>query len=162
GFTSDYGSEYVNHRVAALLRKLLVEFTKSRARQTNDNALVESKNGSVLRKHLGYQHIPARYAEQVNAFSTAVLTPYLNYHRPCWFPEETIDSKGRRRKHYSRHHLMTPYEKLKSLPDAEAYLKPGITFEDLDAIALWESDNASAQTGPRFRLISKLENTPGQ
>lgn len=106
GFHSDNGSEYVNHRVAALLRKLLVEFTKSRARQTNDNALVESKNGSALRKHLGYQHIPARYAQHVNAFSTEVLTPYLNYHRPCWLLEETIDSKGRRRKHYSQHHLM--------------------------------------------------------
>ena len=53
GFHSDNGSEYINARVAALLAKLHAEFTKSRSRRTNDNALAESKNGSVVRKHLG-------------------------------------------------------------------------------------------------------------
>jgi transposase InsO family protein len=49
GFHVDNGSEYVNHRVAALLNKLHVEeFTKSRPRHSNDNALVESKNASVV------------------------------------------------------------------------------------------------------------------
>ena len=66
GFHADNGSEYVNHKVAELLNKLLVEFTKSRPRRSNDNALVESKNGSVVRKHLGYAHIPQRAAEAVN------------------------------------------------------------------------------------------------
>jgi transposase InsO family protein len=62
GFHSDNGSEYINHKVATLLSKLLIEFTKSRSRQTNDNALVESKNGSVIRKLFGYAHIPQRWA----------------------------------------------------------------------------------------------------
>jgi transposase InsO family protein len=52
GFHSDNGSEYVNKTVAGLLNKLLIEFTKSRARRTNDNALVEEKNGAVVRKHM--------------------------------------------------------------------------------------------------------------
>ncbi len=47
GFHSDNGSESINHRTAALLEKLRIEFTKSRSRRSNDNALVESKNGSV-------------------------------------------------------------------------------------------------------------------
>ena len=59
GFHSDNGSEYINHRVVRLLNKLRVEqFTKSRPRHSNDNALVEGKNGSVLRKYLGHDHIP--------------------------------------------------------------------------------------------------------
>lgn len=58
GFCSDNGSEYINYKVAALLQKLLIKFTKSRSRQINDNALVESKNGSVIRKLFGYSHIP--------------------------------------------------------------------------------------------------------
>ena len=45
GFHCDNGSEFLNHRVAAMLEKLLVEFTKSRAYSTTDNALVEGKNG---------------------------------------------------------------------------------------------------------------------
>ena len=145
GFHCDNGSEYINHRVAALLRKLHIELTKCRARQSNDNALVESKNGSVVRKHFGYSHIPARFAEQVNDFSVHVLTPYLNFHRPCYFPETFIDHKGRQRKRYRYEHLMTPYEKLKSLPAAERFLKPGITFEALDAVAMAQSDSDAAR-----------------
>ena len=126
GFHADNGSEYINHRVAGLLRKLHIELTKSRARQSNDKALVESENGSIVRKHLGYAHIPQRFAARVNVFTTAVLSPYLNFHRPCLFPEEVIDTKGKRRKRYPYANLMTPYEKFKSLPDAAGYLKPGV------------------------------------
>ena len=43
GFHSDNGSEYINRQVAAMLDKLNIEFTKSRARRSNDNALVESR-----------------------------------------------------------------------------------------------------------------------
>jgi transposase InsO family protein len=50
---SDNGSEYINQNVAKLLKKLLIEFTKSRPRHSNDNALAESKNASVVRKVLG-------------------------------------------------------------------------------------------------------------
>jgi len=146
GFHADNGSEYINHQVAKLLNKLNVEeFTKSRARRSSDNALVESKNGSVVRKHLGYAHIPGRYADQVNAFVMDFLSPYLNFHRPCFFPEETIDDKGRVTKRYRYEQMMTPYDKLKSLPNAETFLKPGISFQQLDEIAMKESDNESAR-----------------
>ena len=144
-FHADNGSEYINHKVAAMLSKLHIqEFTKSRARRTNDNALVESKNGSVVRKHLGYAHIPGRFASQVNDFTQGVLSPYLNYHRPCFFPTEKIDDKGRLRKTYRYQDMMTPYDKLKSLTGACGYLKPGISFEQMDAIAFAMSDNEAA------------------
>ncbi len=144
GFHSDNGSEYVNKRVAKLLDKLLVEFTKSRARRTNDNALVEGKNGAVVRKHLGYAHIPQKYAGVLNAFNRDYLNPYLNFHRPCFFPEVIVDAQGKQRKHYPYERMMTPYEKLKSLPKAERFLKPGLTFEQLDALAMQMSDNETA------------------
>ena len=84
GFHADNGSEYVNHRVARLLRQAAGrEFTKSRPRRSNDNALVESKNASVVRRHLGHAHIARRHAPLVNAFLRDVLAPYLNYHRPA-------------------------------------------------------------------------------
>ncbi len=146
GFHSDNGSEYVNHTVAALLQKLHVgEFTKSRPRRSNDNALVEAKNGAVVRKHLGYGHIPARHGGRLDSFNRTVLSPYLNYHRPCLFPSETVDAKGRVRKRYRQQDVMTPYEKLKSLPQAESYLRPGISFVMLDAEANALSDMAAAR-----------------
>lgn len=52
GFHCDNGSEFINHQVAGMLEKLRVEFTKSRAYRTTDNALVEGKNGAVIRKHI--------------------------------------------------------------------------------------------------------------
>ena len=63
GFHSDNGSEFINHQVVKLLNKLLIEEqTKSRSRHCNDNAQVESTTGAIVRKHLGYSHIPQRFA----------------------------------------------------------------------------------------------------
>jgi len=144
GFHSDNGSEYINHKVAKLLKKLLIEFTKSRSRQSNDNALAESKNASVVRKHLGYEHIPQHHASLVNVFCAEHLNPYVNFHRPCFFPKTITDAKGKERKKYLYEDMKTPYEKFKSLPDADQYLKLGITFEQLDAQATKMSDNDAA------------------
>jgi hypothetical protein len=162
GFHTDNGSEYINKKVAKLLEKLRIEQTKSRARKTNDNALVESKNGSTVRKHLGYAHIPGRFAKAVNHFASGILTEYLNFHRPCHFPTESADAKGKLRKHYRYQDMMTPYEKLKSLPKASQYLKPIITFEALDAIASQCSDNDAAlrlnqARAELFQLINKSQ-----
>lgn len=145
GFHADNGSEYINHRGAELLNKLNIEFTKSRPRQSNDNALAESKNASVIRKHLGYDHIPGHWATQLNDFHREHFNPYLNFHRPCLFPVSHINPKGKVKKCYPYDEMHTPYDKLKSLPDAHGSLKPGITFEQLDAIALTISDNEAAK-----------------
>jgi len=144
GFHSDNGSEYINKQVAKLLEKLRIEFTKSRSRHSNDNALAESKNGSVVRKHYGYSHIPQRWAPLINDFNQQYLNPYLNFHRPCFFPETRIDDKGKQRKVYRYENMMTPYDKLKSLPSASDYLKPGLSFEILDKLAHQISDNQAA------------------
>jgi transposase InsO family protein len=142
---SDNGSEYINHAVVKLLKKLLIELTKSRSRHSNDNALAESKNGAIVRKHLGYMHIPQKYAEQLNRFFVEYLNPYINYHRPCYFAEIKIDEKGKQRKHYPYENMMTPYDKLKSLPQASTYLKEGVTFETLDKEAMKMTDMVAAK-----------------
>ena len=76
GFHSDNGSEYINKAVEKLLNKLLIEFTKSRSRQTNDNALVEGKNAAIVRKIFGHIHIPQKWATRLNEFNIKVLYPY--------------------------------------------------------------------------------------
>ena len=141
GFHADNGSEYINHQVAKLLNKLHIELTKSRSRHSNDNALAESKNASVIRKTYGYSHIGQHWAEELNSFNREYLIPYLNYHRPCYFPTTIIDEKGKQRKKYHYDKMMTPYEKLKSLDKAEAFLKEKLTFKQLDKVAYAISDN---------------------
>ena len=145
GFHSDNGSEFVNHEVAKLLKSLLIEFTKSRSYRTQDNALVEGKNGAIIRKHLGYGHIPAEHAEAVHKFYAAQFNPYLNFHRPCGFATVSVDSRGKRRRQYKREDYATPYEQLKSLPEAERYLKPNVSFGQLDQTALKMSDTEYAR-----------------
>lgn len=145
GFHSDNGSEYINKCVAELLEKLLIEFTKSRSRHSNDNALAESKNGAVVRKLFGYSHIPQRWAPLINDFNQQYLNPYLNFHRPCFFPETRTDHKGKQRKIYRYENMMTPYDKLQSLPDAKDHLKPGVSFAILDKLAYQISDNQAAE-----------------
>ena len=160
GFHSDNGSEYINHLVAKLLNKLLIEFTKSRPRHSNDNALAESKNAAVVRKHLGYAHIPQRFASQVNAFCRDFLNPYVNFHRPCLFAEIRTDAKGKERKIYPYRMMMTPYDKLKSLPNAAQFLKPGESFQILDAFANNISDNQAARqlNSARSALFQSIAN----
>lgn len=145
GFHSDNGSEFINKTVAKLLNKLLIRFTKCRPRHTNDNGLVESKNGSVVRKHLGYAYIPQACAEALNQYHSDFLNPYINFHRPCFFPVSVTDHRGKVKKIYPYQEVMTPYEKLKSLPEAASHLQQGVTVEKLDDIASKMSDNEFAE-----------------
>ena len=144
-FHSDNGSEFINKTVAKLLNKLLIRFTKCRPRHTNDNGLVESKNGSVVRKQLGYVHIPQAYASAINQYHRDFLNVYVNFHRPCFFAVSVVDHRGKVKKTYPYQEVMTPYEKLKSLPDAQSYLQPGVTMKKLDDIANQMSDNEFAE-----------------
>ncbi|MFT5505163.1 MAG: hypothetical protein ACI8XC_002882 [Gammaproteobacteria bacterium] len=107
------------------------------------NALAEGKNAAIVRKQFGYLHIPQKWAPQMNKFNVDYLCPHINYHRPCFFPEIKIDTKGKQRKIYPYKNMMTPYDKLKSLAEAVQYLKPGITYEILDELAMRISDNES-------------------
>ena len=152
GFHCDNGSEFLNHRVAKLLNKLLAEFTKSRAYRTTDNALVEGKNGAVVRKHIGYGAIGAEHAEAFQKFYTACFNPYLNYHRPCGFATVKVLARGKRKRSYPAEDYRTPYEKLVSLPDWEKYLKEGITAELLDRLSRRMSDTEAAQRMQRAKL----------
>lgn len=159
GFHSDNGSEYINHTVAGLLKKLLVEFTKSRANHSQDNALVEGKNGAVIRKLIGYGHIPGEHAEELQKFYTAQLNPYLNFHRPCGFATVSQDAHGKRRRKYKLADYATPYEKLKSLPKAADHLKENMSLARLEQLASAMSDTECAKkmTVARNKLLQKVK-----
>ena len=152
GFHYDNGSEFLNRQVAKLLNKLSAEFTKSRAYRTTDNALVEGKNGAVVRKHIGYGAIDAQHAEAFQKFYTAYFNPYLNYHRPCGFATVKVLARGKRKRTYPAKDYRTPYEELVSLPDWEQYLKEGITAALLDRQARRMSDTEAAQRMQRVKL----------
>ena len=142
-FHSDNGSEYINYTVAEILKKLLIEQTKSRSRRTNDNALVETKNGAVIRKHMGRNYIQKKEARSINRFLRDYMDDYLNFHRPCGFSTDYVDSKGKIKKKYETY--LTPHERLISILNFEQYLKPGVSVISLEEISMMQSDNESAQ-----------------
>lgn len=158
-FHSDNGSEFINHVVAKILTDLYIRFTKSRARHSNDNALVESKNGSIIRKLYGHNHIPALWASLINEFNRQYVNVYLNYHRPCGFPEIITDRRGKEKKKYTQ--WMTPYEKFTSLDKFEQYLKPEVAIEELAVIVRAKSDNefASEMQMAKVEVFKKLRKT---
>ena len=142
GFHSDNGSEFINHTVAKLLNKLLIEQTKSRPRRSNDNGQAEAKNGAVVRKHMGYTHIAAPHAAAIEGFFEEYFNPYLNFHRPCGVPELEADVKGKVKRVYRWY--ATPWEILRQLPDLARHLKPSITIQDLEREARAQTDTAAA------------------
>lgn len=142
GFHSDNGSEFINHTVAAMLNKLVIEQTKSRPRHSNDNGLVESKNGAVIRKHMGFDHIASAHAEAIGTFYRDCFNPYLNFHRPCGVPELKTDRKGKIRRVYKWY--ATPWEILRQLPGLAGYLKEDLTIDQLERIAGADSDTGAA------------------
>jgi transposase InsO family protein len=142
GFHSDNGSEFINHTVAKLLNKLLVEQTKSRPRHSNDNGLVETKNGWVIRKHIGYGHIASEHAEAFDRFYREQFNPYLNFHRPCGVPEVTVTAKGKQKRVYRWY--ATPWEILRQLPGLAGFLRADLTLDQLAASANTMSDTVAA------------------
>jgi transposase InsO family protein len=142
GFHSDNGSEFINYNVARLLSKLLIEQTKSRAHHCGDNGLVESKNGAIIRKHIGYGYIDAQHAEAMDQFHREHLNPYVNFHRPCAVPKLLTEANGKRRRVYLR--WATPFEIFRELPGCENYLRPQGTLAELDGFAQTQSDTEAA------------------
>lgn len=146
GFHSDNGSEYINHQVARLLEKLRIEQTKSRSRHSNDNALAESKNASVVRKQFGYAHIPQAHATAINDFYPVTFNPWLNFHRPCLFATETISPKGKVVKRYRHAEVKTPLECLALLSASQKVrFKRGRSLAALQTEAGAQTDLAATQ-----------------
>ncbi len=163
-FHSDRGGENINYQIADLLQRLLIKQTKSRSNHCNDNALVETKNGSVIRKNMGWMHINQGLADRVNNYYKNFFNPYLNYHRPCGYPTVVTDDKGKKHKVYKTYQV--PYEALKGITGASNFLKPGLTFEKLDIIAYQQSDNEFAaimreEERKLFDLIMKTDHKAG-
>ncbi len=153
GFHSDNGGEFVNKQVAKLLDKLHAEFTKSRPRHSNDNALAECKNGAVIRKLMGHGHIAQEHARIINLFYANTVNPYLNFHRPCYFAVDKIDAKGKIVKTYPHDQIMTPWDRLQRIERFEQFLKPGTTALSLAEQSLRQSDS---QAAAQFQKARKL------
>ena len=72
---------------------------------------------------------------QVNGFLCDDLCPFLNFHRPCLFPTEVTSTRSRVTKTYRQADVATRHQHFRSLPGAERFLRPEVTFDALDQSA---------------------------
>jgi len=145
GFHIGNSGEYANHNVDTLLNKLFLEFSKTRSSQINEDALVEANRVSINAKRYGHQHTLRDYASQSSTFNQTALFRYVNFHRPCYFATTVVDKDGNETKQYIYRDIMTPYDKLISLPNSKQYLKSNITLGQLDRFSKKLDDNDAAE-----------------
>ena len=110
GFNGDNDSAFINDTVVGFCRAQGLQFTRSRAYRKNDQAWVEQKNGSVVRRLVGYGRLQGRAATRALARLYAVARLYVNFFQPSF----KLKSKTREGAHVIKRYAlpMTPCERL--------------------------------------------------
>lgn len=84
GIDSDNDSAFINETLITYCENLKIEFTRSRPYRKNDQAWIEQKNGSVIRRFVGYERYTGPVAGQALARLYASLRLYVNYFQPSF------------------------------------------------------------------------------
>ncbi len=87
-----------------------IEFTRSRAYRSNDQAWIEQKNGSVVRRFVGYDHYSGQVAGQTMAHVYEALRRYVNFFQPSFKLIDKTRDGATTVKHYSQ--PTTPCDRL--------------------------------------------------
>ena len=82
GVDTDNGSEFINHEILKFCEDNQITFTRSRAYRKNDQAHVEQKNGSVVRRIVGYDRFEGRAAWEALGEMYRILRVYINFFQP--------------------------------------------------------------------------------
>jgi len=119
GFDTDNGSEFINEVVLAYCAESKIEFTRARPYRKNDQAWVEQKNGSVVRRLVGYRRLEGMAAADTLARLYASSRLFVNFFQPSFKLKEKKREGARVTKRY--HAPETPCARLlqsESVPDA--------------------------------------------
>jgi len=91
GIHSDNGSEFINHHLARWCDTRKITFTRGRASNKNDQAHVEQKNWSVVRRSVGY----FRYDTRRELDLLTQLWPLVSAQVNLFLPQQKLVSKTR-------------------------------------------------------------------
>lgn len=152
-FDSDNGTEFINHGLHLYFanHRPVIEFTRSRPYEKNDQAYVEQKNNSVVRQFLGYGRLdnPA-LEDRLTTFFTGCWRDYVNFFLPTLklLRKETVGSKTRR---IYEPKAQTPYQRLMKCKHISRPTKKALRlhYETLNPFEL------KRQIDDTLRLISK-------
>jgi hypothetical protein len=136
GLDVDNDSAFINETLVGFCREHAIELTRSRAYRKNDQAWIEQKNGSVVRRLVGYGRLEGNDAAGVLDELHLVARLYVNFFLPCF----KLKSKTRVGAKVSKKYDLpvSPYERLladnRVSDDQKEYLRA--TFARLDPVHL--------------------------
>lgn len=100
-FDSDNGSEFINQKISNFCKDNGITFTRCRPYKKNDQAHVEEKNGSVVRRFTGYaRHDSNESLSLLNELYGAIRL-FVNYFQPSMKLLEKQRDGAKVRKKYS-------------------------------------------------------------
>jgi len=109
GADFDNDSAFMNDIVVPWCRDQKMEVTRSRAYKKNDQALVEQKNGAVVRRLVGYGRFEGVEAAKAMARLYAAARLYVNFFQPSFKLKEKRREGAKVIKRY--HDPATPFER---------------------------------------------------
>jgi len=135
GIDTDNGSEFINHDMIQYCADNSITFTRSRAYRKNDQAFVEEKNGSVVRRLIGYDRFEGQEAWRTLMALYRVLRLYVNFFQPSLKLLSKKRYGARVTKKYDE--AKTPFQRV-LVSDLTEHVKDRLTqqYQILDSIAL--------------------------
>ena len=82
GIDSDNDGAFINETLIKYCVDRGIEFTRSRAYRSNDQAWIEQKNGSVVRRFVGHDRYSGQVAGQTMAHLYEAVRRYVNFFPP--------------------------------------------------------------------------------
>ena len=110
GIDSDYDSVFINESLVTYCADRGIEFTRSPAYRGNDQACIEQKNGSVVRRFVGHDRYSGQVAGQTMAYLYEAPRLYVNFLQPSFKLIDKTRDGSTTVKRYS--HPTTPCDRL--------------------------------------------------
>jgi hypothetical protein len=136
GLDVDNDSAFINETVVDYCKERKIELTRSRAYKKNDQAWIEQKNGSVVRRLVGYGRLEGVAATEALGTLHEVARLYVNFFQPSFKLKSKVRVGAKVRKQY--HVPATPYERLLASDRITDQCKGQLrqVFSTLDPVAL--------------------------
>ena len=136
GLDVDNDSAFINQTVVDYCKEQKIELTRSRAYKKNDQAWIEQKNGSVVRRLVGYGRLEGAAAAEALGVLHEAGRLYVNFFQPSFKLKSKVREGAKVTKKY--HLPATPYERLlasdRVTPECKHQLRQ--VFSTLDPVAL--------------------------
>ena len=146
GIDSDNGSEFINHHLWKYCQAQRIQFTRSRPYKKDDNAHIEQKNWTHVRKFMGWDRYDSPKAlEAMNGLYENELSLFMNLFQPSVKLHRTIRKGSRRKRIYDK--PQTPLDRLLASQNLDQKKDDELKAlrEQLDPFALSEAINQKLQ-----------------